>query len=70
MSVRYLLLSLLLCLPFAVQAEEDCGDASTAFDSPDGKPKYEDPWEDINHKKFEFNEAMEKYGIRTFQKRK
>ena len=67
-SVRYLLLSLLLSLPFAVQAEEDWGDASTAFDSPDGKPKYEDPWEDINRKIFAFNEALDKYGLKPVAK--
>ncbi|WP_417213888.1 VacJ family lipoprotein [Alcanivorax sp.] len=66
--VRYLLLSLLLSLPFAVQAEEDWGDASTAFDSPDGKPKYEDPWEDINRKIFAFNEALDKYGLKPVAK--
>ncbi|MEQ3637356.1 VacJ family lipoprotein [Alcanivorax sp.] len=66
--MRYLLLSLLLCLPLAVQAEEDWGDASTAFDSSDSTPKYEDPWEDINRKIFAFNDALDKYGLKPVAK--
>ncbi len=64
MFVRYLLLTIILIVPALVSAEEDWGEATTAFDAPAGQDQYADPWQDFNRKIFAFNQLMDRYGLK------
>ena len=69
-AVRYLFLSLLLSLPVLVMGaeDEDWGEATTVFDTPESQSQYDDPWEDFNRKVFAFNETLDKYALKPTAK--